>query len=106
MHYPSQGLDQTLGGPKLTGEMQRGHYFVFRNIVKLKTEDTGLKIQWATAIGCKINNEDQPKQMEDTQILAVLEMVMPEKKNADTDIYMQAVRKKLKLGKKESSQGH
>ena len=46
---------------------------LFRNIVKLKMEDTNLKTQWATAIGCKINSEDQPKQMEDTQILAAMD---------------------------------
>jgi hypothetical protein len=80
---------------------------LFRNIVVLKMEDTNLKTQWATAIGCKINSEGQPNQMEDTQILEALDLMMPEKKSADMDYrYMQAVRKKPKLGKKESNQGH
>jgi hypothetical protein len=43
-------------------------------------EDRNLKIQWATAIDCMINTEDQPNQMKDTQVLAVLDMIMPEKR--------------------------
>ena len=60
---------------------------LFRNIVKLKMEDTNLKIQWATAIECMFNSEDQPNQMKDTQILAILEIMMPEKKNDSTNVY-------------------
>jgi hypothetical protein len=47
---------------------------LFRNIVKLKMEDTNLKIQWATAIECKINSEDQPNHMQDTPILEAWEL--------------------------------
>ena len=60
---------------------------LFRNIVKLKMKDRNLKIQWASAIECMINTEDQPDQIKDTQILALLDMMMPEKKNDCTDVY-------------------
>jgi hypothetical protein len=50
-------------------------------------EDTGLKTQWATAIGCKIDSEDQPNHMQDTQILEALELMMLEKKSSDTAMY-------------------
>ena len=60
---------------------------LFRNIVKLKMKDRNLKIQWASAIECMINTEDQSDQMKDTQILALLDMMMPEKKNDCTDVY-------------------
>jgi hypothetical protein len=70
MQYPSQRLEQTLDGPKSTGNREEAAWALFRNIVKLKMEDSNLKIQWATAIECMINTEDQPNLMKDTQILA------------------------------------
>jgi hypothetical protein len=55
--------------------------------VALKIKDTDLKTQWATAIACKANSEDRPKPMQDPQILEALELLMPEKDSANTDVY-------------------
>ena len=60
---------------------------LFQNIVRLKMKDRSLRIQWATAIECVINSEDQPVQTKDTQILAILDSMMPEEKNDSTNVY-------------------